>query len=142
MDNLISLLMTEILIGPIIFIMVTGILLVPFATPLACAGWIFGNLSGRVAVLKAPISFFLALYGLVLTVGIWFVNPSREAIEAVAGAPVPALGIPLLILLLALFEQYRLSLPRFWKRAGWISSALAGVALYWMALAATMSAAV
>ena len=142
MDTIISFLLREVFLWPIIFIMVAGILVVPFATPASCVGWIWGNFMGRVRLIQAPVSFFLCIYGLGLTVGIWFINPSREAINAVVDSPVSALGIPGLVMVLALMEQRRLALPRFWGRMGLCSSILAGLALYWMALAATMSAAV
>ena len=142
MESIISFLIREIFIFPILFIMITGVLVVPFVTPVACAGWLVGSLLGKVPIFKTPVTFLLALYGVALTVGIWFMNPGIALIEAVANSPVAALGIPGLVMALSLLEQRRISPSVFWKRTGRVSSVLAGLALYWMALAATMSAAV
>ena len=142
MESIISFLIREIFIFPILFIMITGVLVVPFVTPVACAGWLVGSLLGKVPIFKTPVTFLLALYGVGLTVGIWFMNPGIALIEAVANSPVAALGIPGLVMALSLLEQRRISPTVFWKRTGQVSSVLAGLALYWMALAATMSAAV
>ena len=94
MESIISFLIREIFIFPILFIMITGVLVVPFVTPVACAGWLVGSLLGKVPIFKTPVTFLLALYGVGLTVGIWFMNPGIALIEAVANSPVAALGIP------------------------------------------------
>ena len=142
MDAIVSFLIEEFLVVPLLIFMLTGVLVVPFVTPVACIAWIYGALFGKVPLSQTPVSFLLSLFGLGLTVGIWFMDTSFDRIDKVVNNPLPAIGIPCVFMLYALWEQKKAHLVSKWKRIGWASTILASAAPYWMAFSAVMSAAV
>ena len=140
MDSIISYVVTEYLVIPLFAVMALGLLIVPFATPLISAVWIFHVCLGRLPLLKTPITFLLMLFGLGITVGVWFVNPDIETIDKVVNRPLTTLGLPCLALLPAFFEVKRAKLTPKWRKAGYSGIFLSALALYWMALSASLSA--
>ena len=134
--------MDEIIILPVIFIMVMGILVVPFITPVLCLIYLVSAMKGWFPPSKMPVSFFVVLAGFVVTVGFWLINPGTGEIQYIVDQPLITLLPQLILLGLALLELMRHQLE-FWKKllAG-CTVVMSCTALYWMAIAAVMSAAV
>ena len=133
--------MIELLALPILFIMLTGFLLVPWLTPLSAVILLFHIIRNH-KYPQALCSCLLCCYGLISSVGIWFVNPATADINKITDQPQFMLLPQLVVLLFACREQFLLGVAEHRKLPVYGTLVLSATALYWMAIAAVMSAAV
>ncbi len=133
--------MIDFLIWPLIFIMLSGFLIVAWLAPLS-AGLALAGMFLKYPLETIKFSVLLCLYGLVTTVVIWFTD-DMSAMSWVANNPLYSLVPQLVVLGLALVEQSRLKATNFIMKLGMvIALVLSSLGLYWVTLAAVMSASI
>ncbi|MGI9282040.1 MAG: hypothetical protein ACR2PX_20750 [Endozoicomonas sp.] len=131
--------MNDLIALPFILIMLTGFLVIPWLTPISALAFLaFSIRSGDHR--QTPASLLLSIYGLVSSIGIWFTE-GMVTIDYIAENPQFFLLPPVVLLMLAIKEQRKLKKTRK-RKLKYFSLTLSSLALYWITLAAVMSASV
>ncbi len=97
--------MTDLIVLPFIFIMLTGFLIIPWLTPIT-AIVVLGQIFRTGHYRQSLLSITICLYGVLTTIGIWFYDSLNE-INTIVENPEYFIFPQLLFLILGIREQAR-----------------------------------